>query len=1084
MLQKKTVSAYQEIIPQGDRIVFRTVDTKAVYNITWREVGFTIRRDRTYGNPLVDNKVVYLPLGKPVKEELSVTDPGKYVVEFEYSREEVDNALQKAGLGTTSEEDSFYLNGVFAVNRNGVDDSQYYWTKSSIMNAAPWRNPNDFEEHFDIFVRFPVEYYPVKAECRTSQNVVLKKLELPKTEMKKGETVKAEFPEQIKKEDTKYELYRSYWVNPRNPEKKLEDYRKKDGKSMEAIKNRSVKVPEGGAYLIALYREKVKIEEKKVTEGRLTKELEQVIEADGSIRSMNRGEEEFDTEEGIPSSEMVYTEGSVPTRLYCYDFKKKTGEKKYKVTVKRTYHLTWEEEEGGGEEGEEPKRVSRSENASVSKDYWVVRKYAYWYVEDFRVYLPEVLMMRNNIFLPGNGGLKESITGKREILGMGIALPLVSYTGYSSEEEHIKEPSYSATIRLSTVTVSGGSSCPSVPEEDFTPQAEAEVGEIRARNDRLVFDGEVWMENSYREREGKTPEFEEKEAEMTDLTCFLEEGILIPAEKANGCYPSDGIIRYICSDEKRSPLASEEAAAARIDYTSGKNFSYSIHKENPEKKYLYYDVDDINAVTVHTPVVCEPVLENKYRDCQLISPSFSHGQLVLGLDFFMQFPSVGQHVVRQGYGYRDYLKYTKRREVMFPFPVYEVEDGTYQYHLENTWIETGEENRFYLPTWVEEGQYTVSFRSVSINAEPNNSLNKTGMYLNEALEEYVAVKEIPVEVSGRFYGFSVYDIADYPLWQRVFRKNDYSLEPSGKKFFVGNRNEDGQAVSGRELVLPFLKGSHPYDRSKGVLKGGYRLRFFVTTIGNMTGEGDSVDITPSFYYLNAETGKKVPVDVYYQETVGTQLQKLIKVGGAMDRKNQKKVRIGNPYLSIPQSEIEVTALLRGMTKRELMQLEQNVYTYEFIRLRPWLSMVTGIAYQSEHGIPLLDGQDMQKVGESVQKWYFEYSLPANFHVVEKGKNVREALKGSAVDFSEDIWLKKGYLLLSFELETRENGERHLSYTNPENAWRGYRDMWQQEGFTSHRSDMDHREYDFSEGDIALFSLRNSTWNDYQSGGTH
>ena len=207
--------ASQEIKAEGDRIIFRTLDTKAVYSTTWREVGFTIRRDRSYGNPLKDDKVIYLPLGKPCQEGPYTKDPSKILVEFEYSREVIDAALKKAGLGTTLEDDSFYLNGVFAVNRNGVDDPQNYWTKSSIMNAAPWRNPNDFEEHFDIHVSFPVLYYPVKAECRTTQNIVLKHIELPKAEMKKGEVAEAEFPDLIQKGGRKYELYRSYWINPK-----------------------------------------------------------------------------------------------------------------------------------------------------------------------------------------------------------------------------------------------------------------------------------------------------------------------------------------------------------------------------------------------------------------------------------------------------------------------------------------------------------------------------------------------------------------------------------------------------------------------------------------------------------------------------------------------------------------------------------------------------------------------------------------------------------------------------------------------------------------------------------------------------
>lgn len=1075
--------ANQKIEPKGDVIEFTTTDTKATSSITWREVGFTVRRDRSYGNPLKDSKVVYVPLSEPWKQY--PLDANTYTVIFRFSRKQIDDALASAGLGTTDENDTFYMNGVFAVNRNGTDDSGYYYTLNSIMNAAPWRNPYDFYEHFDIEVKFPVQHYPVEAQCLTDQNVVLKKYSFSDVDSKKkeNENFHIDFPEVIHKDGDEYKLYRSYYVNLQAQNQKKADRSKKKGNSIEEIKDRTEKVEAGGIRMVARYRKTYNVEKRKLTEDWIYKELDETIESEAEIRSMDRTNEQYDVEEGIPSSEKVYVDGTVPAQLYTYSFRKMVGEKIYPITVKKTYKLTWTEEQPSA--GGAGTNVSRMVNQSVSKKYYIHRPYSFWYVADFRIYIPEIMMYRNNIFISGNkgpGNVGQTPEGKKEVRGLGISIPLVSSVCYGSIDEHLQEPVYEAKITLPSAVVDGGTSRPSVPNEDFTPNAEAAIGNIKARSDRLSYNGDVWMKNGFQEIEGLAPEFEEKEFDMTDFTCFLQEGIQIPAEKANGSYSSEAVIRYICSDDVRSELSTEEVAEDIIDHTGGKEHDYVIHVETPGKKYLYYNIENVNPVVVHTPVVCDPLLEDKYRDCQLVNPSYQRCQLVLGKGFELQFPTEGQHLPLTGYGYRDYGTFTAHRQVQFPFPVYQVDAGM-KYYMENTWIEVSTASTFYLPTWVSEGQYTVAFRSLSINAEPNHQIEAAGEFLNQQRTEYVAVKYIDVEVSGRIYGLALYDVSDYPLWYSVFRAGNNSLARSGRMYRVGDKNENGQSLYSDSMIFPLLRGSHPFDSTKGILKGGYHLRFRITTIGNMSGNEDAIEITPSFYYINVEKGIRIPVDLYYQETIQGQLCPLIRVGSTMDQSSKKKLRLGDPYLSIPEAELMETSMVLGNSKKVLMERTGDVYSYHQILLRPWMQQLVGNSYQSSHAVSLNDGQSASIVGKSVQNWYFEYSLPADFHAVAKGTKIQEQ-GGEAIDFSENYWLKNGYLLLNFDIQTKQNGKAHLSYINEAHAWQGYRDMWKYEGFKAARIDQLGRQYQFEEGDIALFSLTNSTKTDYVSGGTH
>ena len=122
-----------------------------------------------------------------------------------------------------------------------------------------------------------------------------------------------------------------------------------------------------------------------------------------------------------------------------------------------------------------------------------------------------------------------------------------------------------------------------------------------------------------------------------------------------------------------------------------------------------------------------------------------------------------------------------------------------------------------------------------------------------------------MEVSGRIYGLSIYDISDYPMWETVFRKPSSSIlkknstsytDGTGKvnynknyyyTYTVGTNDQYGNDT-GRNVkfTFPLVNGSHPYYRNQGILKTGYLVRFSLDTIGNMYSDGTSVVIKPTF----------------------------------------------------------------------------------------------------------------------------------------------------------------------------------------------------------------------------------------------
>ena len=233
--------------------------------------------------------------------------------------------------------------------------------------------------------------------------------------------------------------------------------------------------------------------------------------------------------------------------------------------------------------------------------------------------------------------------------------------------------------------------------------------------------------------------------------------------------------------------------------------------------------------------------------------------------------------------------------------------------------------------------------------------------------------------------------------------------------------------------------------------------------------------------MNAAICKEV--DVYYTETIDGKNRSLVKIGSKLDKSNIKSIQLGEQYLSVPTDEIEEKARLLGCQSEKIKSDSAQVYSFDEIIIPEQLRTYIGSYYTPNGTIPSMI--DEKKVAKSMQKWYFEFYLPSDIHVCPKGYDILAYTKNEyGIDYKEPFWLKNGYLLVNFQIETISDGVRKLSYINEWNSASGYCNMWEKEGFQYQKTDFFGRRFYFKNGDTLLYNIDKSAARDYINSGTH
>lgn len=816
----------------------------------------------------------------------------------------------------------------------------------------------------------------------------------------------------------------------------------------------------------------------------------------GVLKADVRGSERFIATQGIPTTESLYGEVIAKEYLLGYRFVKKVGIENFTVKVTRNYILKWNTATPASAGGS--KEVT--ETVTVSQDITVPRAYGYWEIENLDCYKIGNAVI-SNYALP-NGSITIYPNSNY------YSPPSVAVSHSANPNDHIIPPDeVTYGIQLSDVVVdSDTTSKPAVPVEDFTYVALSQTGKTKVKSDYLSFNGSTVISNVVSETEA--PDI--NTTAIPQCNSFINNNVL---------YKSNNII-------DATKINGEYATLGTITYTKIAKVGSSM-SDNPQ-----YSIDGLNNVIIHTPVVCSPTItadNDKY--VQLINPDNGCTQLVLDpdptlSDFTIHISNTGFHSSKQGYYTRDFSKSIRnpdisyislantllKNQVKFPFDVY-IDKGTANVCSDDDFIKAGtwitidrSTPRFYLPMTVNEGIYSVNFRTIAVNGEPY--LTQTETYANTKLNNYVATNSLEVEVSGRIYGLKIYDISDYPMWQDTFRiknsmdlKKDNSSYPDGTllttysngrsyTYTLGTNNQYG-IDTGRDnkYTFPLVNGSHPQYKNKGILKTGYLVRFSLETIGNMFSDACKISIKPNFYYVDKDGKNRVAVDLYYTEEINNKTRHLVKVGSALDQINLKKVMTGDLSLGIPEKELKQTASLRGLTYGEFASKNSAMFNFSDIRLN-WAfrtyvnnSYLTKVKSYSSYSDVRADGITDGDILERMQRWYGQYYLPNEVHVVAKDYNVMDYADKHGIDYNESFWLKDGYIIVNFTVETiGDNGSRRLSYINYSN----YRDngncsMWLLENPVLSKTSYKGPTFNFYAGDFVYYYANKKMSDDYETG---
>lgn len=1014
------------------------IDTKKTSNVSWSTEGYTVKANKC------------LPEGKPQKGKYgkfmlqdswkqSVDKGGEIETTFTVPHELVDEQAEKAGVNPKSLQKNggnLYLNGIFQVWHKQKKYGPLHTNLKGIQNAEWWKNKKDFEDHFDIKVPYKPLPQKIQITYSVNQDSKWKRVSIIDTKDSRWKMEKLA--------DKSFEQGSGLGFQTNSYPIGSEIHT--DGKSLPAKISAVVDGVSKECYLYRVHWAYLRADKKdypygtyRPTHGTEKLYTNPLADWDGYVKELDRiRKRSFTVQRGGLEIVAVYKTYKKPTDKTQTDESELIEPNPSGMIQSEVRDIEQFDSETG---------IPTSENQYVNvftTDY--LRQYK------FKNYSGTKLYPQKEDYYVEENGKKVKKTKTIHVSRSYSYWKIESFAIYKLEKATIRN--YSLPGEKVVLKPSEAYQVPSVSYhqkgriEEPAGVGTYQVGEIKCYNDKLVFNGKTIMDGTMHTKQAPAPSKIPYGKKINRDVLYVN-GNHIDAEKSNGEYESTGTVSY--------------QAVAQIG----------------GKKKLQYEIEDINSVLIHTPTICDAKAEDVRLYNQSLYPDMGENGLVLDRNFLVELPTTGFHTDKKGYGYRDYEKYISERQVKFPFDVYENQT----YYPANTWLTLKKEKvSFYLPIWVQEGDYTIEFRAKAINCKANQGEEETEELANTEESNYVATDTVDVYVVGRLYGLSLYDVSDYPIWEPVFRKPN-TLQLTGVDYRVGVRNQNGE-FTGRKskFTLPMVNGDHAILGNQGVLKTGYTARMYLTTIGNLWEEKDQIQIKPNFYWIDSH-GNREAVDVYYTESIQGKKEYMVQMGSEMDQKNVKKMTLGNPYTSVGTEEMKDKVWITRRSEKSIKADTAPIYTYTNIKIPEALRTYIGKNDTPTGRVP--SGVSETLVGKSKQRWYFEYSMPAEIHVCPQTIDPYQYGRLHAgIDYNEPFWKKDGYLAVQFDITTVRGEERRLNYINAANARNGYCNMWKMEGFSHQKTDYQGVSYRFQEGDVLLYYLGKSVTNDFKSYGTH
>lgn len=397
-------------------------------------------------------------------------------------------------------------------------------------------------------------------------------------------------------------------------------------------------------------------------------------------------------------------------------------------------------------------------------------------------------------------------------------------------------------------------------------------------------------------------------------------------------------------------------------------------------------------------------------------------------------------------------------------------------------------------------------------------------------ELYVATYDIGVQVSGWVYDFQIVgnnnrDLYDKELTDAFSGKWHDILYPFAWNYEekrAGNKNRLGgddrysdtianyvrytrdpviahtgdtvsESVLTRDTSSPIgwsNKNSVILDNTKskkytdaGTAPKGTEFAFSVRTISNLWNEGDTIEITPTFWYLSDDGTSYTQNDglhVYYNDSTGNKENLYIEYGSDRDHELVKTTSLSNEmfngaYLA---EDLESTVLqpvydagaAKFVNTNDSSEVETLAnafkmrqipsYTLSDIDLTTDLRLFTGHVDQlkanltnDRDDVASLDDMYIIKpedhaavescINPSMQTWFGTYILPSELYVSTMTLDEINAYieeHGGLTDDNDEVWLQNGYLIVNFNIKTH-NGEDSGKDLVYDGNYAGSQNMW-------------------------------------------
>lgn len=660
----------------------------------------------------------------------------------------------------------------------------------------------------------------------------------------------------------------------------------------------------------------------------------------------------------------------------------------------------------------------------------VSRSYSYQEVTSFELYSIKEALIENRVLPDGKVYLSPSNLYKQ---------PQIQTTPNENDKFSYHLSGYRSNRTISSQAVT--------PEEVYIAAQEA-VPSPKAKSDKLIINGETIMDS-------QTGNILFVEPKKTERDVLYEPNLLIPESTSNGQYESTGSITY--------------------------QKVYSYNPKNPDN--LTFSLNNVNPVIIHTPICVDLKISSDDIYNQNPSPK-NVSSLILGRPFTLNISNRGTHKNIKGYGSRDFTKYINNREVRFEFDVYLGSNRSGKYLKANTWHSLNNLNisnstseiTFYTPAWVDVGTYNVEVKSIASNNADNCEKSEFKANLNPV--NTIAFHPCEVEVSGRIYDLAITDIDDIG-WELFFRENKGSSTSTGKVFYTGPKDINGNINDKRKYFMPVTPGKNDVNAYQNrAVKLGYAFKFEIKTIGNFYNKDDFLRINPTFVFVDKEGQNRTEVDLYYSIPE----KPLIKVGSPQDTLITP-IKLNFEYRGINIAKFKNTsgAIYRlcggieGFTPdkwtNSFVKLSQGgVPTYKYTEillsepLRTFIGPTNNIPAQV----------NIDKAFASAQKWYGEYGLPNDCLIVPKGTDLS---KERNLTRSSPLFLKEGYLIVNFaDISVIQNS----NFDNPILQYTGKTgDGWLLEGYDTSQGGGQ-----LVKGDVLAYYANMRSTEDYIGTGTH